>query len=251
MIFDTHCHLGYDDDDPGPVRERARAAGVSLILDVGIDLQSSRRARERARILDGVHWSAGLHPNDAAKLDAEWDELEALCRAPGCAAVGETGLDFYRDWTTPEQQVPAFERHLELAIEVRRPVIVHCRDAHDRTFEVIAAHPGATGVMHCFSGGVTEARRALDLGFLLSFAGPLTYPRSDELREAAAFAPPDRILVETDAPFLPPQGWRGQRNEPAYVVKTVEKLAELRGIDFAAAARLTAENGRRLFGITD
>lgn len=249
MIFDTHCHLGYDGEDPEPVRQRAAQAKVALILNVGIDLASSERARITAEQLHAVHYSAGLHPNDAAKLDIEWQGIEALCRRDDCLAVGETGLDFYRDWTTPEQQVPAFERHLALAVDLDRPIIVHCREAFERCYEVLGNFPGVRGVMHCFSAEIPEARQALELGFYLSFAGPLTYPKSDALRAAAAFAPVDRILVETDAPFLPPQFKRGKRNEPAYIVKTVERLAEVRGIDFEDAARVTKENGERLFGL--
>lgn len=249
MIFDTHCHLGYDGEEPEPVRQRATKAQVSLILNVGIDLASSERARQTAARLEAVHYSAGLHPNDAAKLEAEWPGIEALCRRDDCLAIGETGLDFFRDWTTPEQQLPAFERHLALAVELDRPIIVHCRQAFARSYEVLAGFPGVRGVMHCFSAGVEEARRALDLGFYISFAGPLTYPKSDALRAAAEFVPSERILVETDAPFLPPQFKRGKRNEPAYIVKTVERLAQVRGIAFAEAARVTKTNGERLFGL--
>ncbi|MCA8941269.1 MAG: TatD family hydrolase [Planctomycetes bacterium] len=250
MIFDTHCHLGYDDPNDGaPDVARARDAGVELLLDVGIDLASSLRARARASQLDGVFSSAGLHPNDCGKIDAEWGELERLCRSTACTAVGETGLDFFRDHTTPEQQIEAFERHLELAVEIDKPVIVHCRDAFDRTFEVLRRFPGVRGVMHCFSGGPADAERALELGFYLSFAGPLTYKKSDELRAAAAAVPADRMLVETDAPFLPPQSRRGKRNEPALVVETLTKLAEVRGIEFEAAAERTTANARTLFRV--
>ena len=250
MIFDTHCHLGYDEDrDPAELRRRAELAGVSTLLDVGIDLASSRRAQATAEKLENVHFTAGLHPNHTQQLAAEWDEIARLCRVRSCRAVGETGLDFYRDRTTPEQQELALEAHLQLALELGKPVVIHCREAFARTFEVLERHPGSRGVMHCFSGGVPEARRALDLGFYLSFAGPLTYPKAGELRQAAAFAPLDRILVETDAPFLPPQGNRGQRNEPAYIVQTVQKLAEVRGMPFEEIARRTAANGYQLFGI--
>lgn len=200
-------------------------------------------------MLDGVYHSAGLHPNDASKLDADWEELEAMARTDACIAVGETGLDFFRDWTTPDQQIPSFERHLELARELDKPVIVHCRDAFERTFEVIRAFPGVRGVMHCFSGTVREADRALELGFYLSFAGPLTYKKSDDLRDAARHAPSDRVLVETDAPFLPPQSRRGKRNEPALIVETLTKLAEVRELAFDAAAELTTANARRLFAV--
>jgi TatD DNase family protein len=218
------------------------------VLDVGIDLASSRGARERAGELDGVRYTVGLHPNDANRLDEEWPELEHIGRSEDCTAIGETGLDWFRDWTTPAQQILAFERHLQLAIELDRPVVVHCRDAFQATFEVVAGFPRVRGVMHCFSGNRDDARRALDLGLYLSFAGPITYPRADALREAAVYAPLDRVLVETDAPFLPPQGKRGQRNEPAYIVATVERLAALRGLPFEQAARLTSDNAHRLFG---
>ena len=250
MIFDTHCHLGYDEDqDPGEIQHRAVEAGVSTLMNGGIDLASSRRAKSWSEKLECVYYSAGLHPNHTAQMKAEWEEIAELCREPSCHAVGETGLDFYRDRTTPEQQETALESHLRLALELDRPVIIHCREAFPRTYEILARYPGSRGVMHCFSGGVTEARQALDLGFYLSFAGPLTYPRSHDLREAAAFAPAERILVETDAPFLPPQGLRGKRNEPAYIVHTLQKLAEIRGVPFEEMGRQTAANGYQLFGI--
>ena len=279
MIFDTHCHLGFAAADAGAdagagggsssagdaatrgrattiadhaadVHRRAVDAGVVLLLDVGIDLASSLAARARAAVLPGVAFSAGLHPNDSGRLDAQWAELEALCRGADCSAVGETGLDSYRDTATPAQQEEAFERHLALAKELDKPVVIHCREAFARVYAVVARHPGVRGVMHCFTGGVAEARAALDLGLHLSFAGPLTYPRSDALRAAAAFAPADRLLVETDAPFLPPQGRRGQRNEPAWVVVTLAKLAELRGVGVDEMGAVTTRNGCRLFRLT-
>ena len=249
MIFDTHCHLGHDAVAPAAVRARAAAAGVSLVLDVGIDLASSRAASARSRSLPGTHWSAGLHPNDAQRFAAEWPQLAELCAEPGCVAVGETGLDFYRDWCPPAEQEQALVAHLELARRLGKPVILHCRDAFAPLFAVLRREGAPAGVMHCFSGDVAAARQALDLGLYLSFAGPLTYPKSEALRAAAAFAPADRILVETDAPFLPPQGWRGQRNEPAYVTATVAKLAEVRSLTPDAAAAITCANGCRLFRV--
>jgi TatD DNase family protein len=252
VIFDTHCHLGFDGEDSGAiaaVHDRATESGVSLLLNVGTDLTSSTRARALAVRLPGVLFSAGLHPNDSGKLEAEWDAIEALCRDPGCVAIGETGLDFYREWTTPEQQARAFARHLELARELDKPVIVHCRDAFPAVYDLLAAHPGVRGVMHCFSGDTAAARRAVELGFHVSFAGPLTYPKNDALRAAASWAPADRILVETDAPFLPPQGRRGKRNEPAFIVATLQALADARGLAFAEVAALTLANGKRLFGV--
>ena len=252
MIFDTHCHLGYHwedgaDDDAQAAYERSVEAGVCEILNVGINLETSRRARQWARKLDGVLYSAGLHPNDAGEFDSEWDAIAAIAGEEDCSAVGETGLDFYRDWTTPQQQILSFEKHLELSLELDRPVIVHCRDAFDQVFEVIAKHPGTRGVIHCFSGNLEDARAALELGFHVSFAGPLTYKKSEALREAAAFVPADRILIETDAPFLPPHPWRGQRNEPAYIRATLETLAQVRDTNLDEMARITRENARMLF----
>lgn len=249
MIFDTHCHLGWDGEDPREPYERARARGVTGFLLVGIDLATSRAMAALAPTLPGASWSAGLHPNSASEFGATWDELAKLCAEPECVAIGETGLDFYRDRASPLEQGRALRAHLELANQLRKPVVLHCRDAFAALFEELEATRPHAGVMHCFSGGVPEARRALDLGLHLSFAGPLTYPKSETLREAARFAPADRILVETDAPFLPPQPWRGKRNEPAYLEATVAKLAEVRGITLAQAAECTTANAHRLFGV--
>jgi TatD DNase family protein len=247
-VFDTHCHLGLDGVVP-PDDEHARAvaAGVTGMLVVGIDAASSEQARGLAR-LPGVRWSAGLHPNDASRFDAEWPAIEALARAPGCAALGETGMDCYRDRTPLDQQERSLRAHLQLARELDLPVVFHCRDAFAPLFAVLRSEPRVRGVMHCFSGGYAEAREALDLGLYLSFAGPLTYPKNDALRAVAASAPAERVLVETDAPFLPPQRLRGRRNEPAYVLDTLGALAQARGIALADAAALTFANATALFG---
>lgn len=247
QVFDTHCHLGLDGKaTPDDEHARAVAAQVTGMLVVGIDATTSRQARALAR-LPGVRWSAGLHPNDASRFDAEWPELAALAKTPGCAALGETGMDCYRDRTPLDQQERSLRAHLHLACELGLPVILHCRDAFPPLFAVLQTEPRGRGVMHCFSGGVDEARTALDLGLHLSFAGPLTYPKNDALRAAAAFAPADRVLVETDAPFLPPQRRRGQRNEPAYVVETLATLATVRGLTLADAAAITYANAMALF----
>jgi TatD DNase family protein len=250
QVFDTHCHLGLDGKVP-PDDEHARAvaAGVTGMLVVGIDAASSAAARDLAR-LRGVRWSAGLHPNDASRFDQEWPAIDALARsgAPRCAALGETGMDCYRDRTPLDQQRRSLLAHLQLARELDLPVVFHCRDAFAPMFAVLRDEPRVRGVMHCFSGGEAEAREALALGLYLSFAGPLTYPKNGALRAVAAAAPADRILVETDAPFLPPQRVRGKRNEPAYVVDTLATLASVRGLALADAAALTFANATALFG---
>ena len=227
----------------------AKAAGVSRLLTVGIDLPSSARARDLAAADPGVFHSAGLHPNSAARLPDEWPGLEELAQEPACVAIGETGLDYYRDTAAPEQQKASLRAHLQLASDLRMPVIIHTRDAFQDIFGELAAFPEVRGVLHCFSGGIDEARRALELDYHLSFAGPITYPRNSALRAAAAYAPADRILVETDAPYLPPQQWRGQENRPAYIVETIKQLAAERQITFEDAAQITTANGRRLFGV--
>jgi TatD DNase family protein len=248
QVFDTHCHLGLDGKVPAEVEHaRAVAASVTGMLVVGIDAATSRAARDLAH-LPGVRWSAGLHPNDAARLDGEWAELAALAATPGCAAIGETGLDCFRDRTPLAQQEESLRRHLALADQRGLPVVLHCRSAFAPLFAVLRSMRPARGVMHCFSGGIDEARQALDLGLHLSFAGPLTYPKNDALRAAAAFAPADRVLVETDAPFLPPQRRRGQRNEPAWVVETLQTLAAVRASLLDDAAALTFGNAVALFG---
>lgn len=248
QVYDTHCHLGLDGRvDPADEHARALLAEVTHLLVVGVDAASSAAARDLAR-LPGVRWSAGLHPNDSSRLDAEWAAIEALARDPGCTAIGETGLDCYRDRTPLPQQERSLRAHLALARGLDLPVIFHCRDAFAPLFAVLRDAPPVRGVMHCFSGGMAEARDALDLGLLLSFAGPLTYPKNDALRAVAAWAPADRILVETDAPFLPPQRLRGQRNEPAFVVQTLQALADARGTSLAAAADTTFGNALALFG---
>jgi len=247
-IYDTHCHLGLSaDGDPEAEHQRAVAAGVTAMMVVAIDAPSGERCRQLAD-LAGVRWSAGLHPNDATRFAEEWTVIEAQARAPGCAAIGETGLDCYRDRTPLDQQQASLRAHLALARELDLPVILHCREAFAPLFAVLREEPPVRGVMHCFSGTVAEARTALDLGLHVSFAGPLTYKKNDALREAAAFVPADRALVETDAPFLPPQPFRGKRNEPAYIVHTVDALATARGIAPADAAQQTYDNALGLFG---
>jgi len=247
-VYDTHCHIGLDGKiSPDEDHARALAAGVTAMLVVGIDAPTSAAARSLAR-LPGVRWSAGLHPNDSGSLAEQWPAIEEMARDPACTAIGETGVDCFRDRTPLPQQIASLRMHLQLARELDLPVIFHCREAFEPLFDVLEQEGQICGVMHCFSGGPREAKRALDLGLYLSFAGPLTYKKSDELREACAFTPADRVLVETDAPFLAPQSQRGKRNEPALVVETLAKLAEVRELSLDDAAALTFDNAVRLFG---
>jgi len=252
-LFDTHCHLTWHtDEDPVAERlHRSRAAGVEAVLTVGVDAESSRQCRQLAEQYDDVYASVGIHPNDwgdAAEFDSKRDEIAALAKTGGFHAVGETGLDFFREWCAPEVQTAGFAFHLQLARELDLPVIIHCREAGAGVLEVLRQQPGQTrGIMHCFAEGPERVSEFLELGLHISFAGNLTYPKSQHLREAAQLVPANRLLVETDAPFLSPQPKRGKRNEPAYVSHTLQCLADCQKTSAAEMAEQTTQNAFELF----
>jgi TatD DNase family protein len=250
-LFDTHAHLHFPEfaGDLDAVLERARAAGVRRILTIGTDVPTSRAAAALASREPDVWAAVGIHPHEAAEADeAALAEIERLAGGPRVVAIGETGLDFFRDLAPREAQEGAFRSQLALARRIGKPVLVHCRDAHDQTLGLIGETDVSTygGIMHCFSGDVGIARRCLDLGLLVSLAGPVTYPKPGALPEVARFVPADRLVVETDCPFLPPQPYRGKRNEPAYLATTAARVAELRGEPLAELAARMSENARAL-----
>jgi TatD DNase family protein len=271
-LTDSHCHLDDYEDLPA-VLTRAREAGVHTLLAIGIGdgPDTMHRALDIARAHDRIYASAGIHPQEAANATPEaLDRLALLVSAPRCIAVGEIGLDYYHanNPDIPTQQA-AFVAQMAIAAAARKPILIHCRtselakpeakekygtaDAWEDLLSLIAQHwpvdgAGANGgIMHCFSGTPDQAQRSLAANFHLSFAGNLTYPRSTDLREAATLAPADRILVETDAPFLAPIPHRGKQNEPALITHTAAYLADLRGISPDELATLTTANFNRLF----
>jgi len=253
-LFDTHAHLHFPEfgDDLDAVLARAREAGVRRMLTIGTDLPSSHAAVALAGREPDVWAAVGVHPHDAAGADeAALAELERLAADPRVIAIGETGLDFFRNLSPRDAQERAFRSQLELARRTRKPVIVHCRDAHEETLGILAAARVGEigGVMHCFSGDVAIARRCLELGLLISLAGPVTYPNPRALPEVARIVPADRLVIETDCPFLPPQPFRGKRNEPAYMAITAARIAELRGEPLEGLAARLSDNARALFGI--
>jgi TatD DNase family protein len=253
-LFDTHAHLHFPEfaGDLDLVLERARAAGVRRILTIGTDVPTSRAAAALAVREPDVWAAVGIHPHEAAEADdLALAEIERLASTPRVVAIGETGLDFFRNLAPREAQERAFRSQLALARRTRKPVIVHCREAHEKTLGLIgeADLREAGGIMHCFSGDVAIARRCLDLGLLVSLAGPVTYPKPGALPEVAKFVPGDRLVVETDCPFLPPQPYRGKRNEPAYLAITAARVAELRGEPLAELAARMSENARALFAL--
>ena len=253
-LFDTHAHLHFPefDADRQAMLGRARAAGVRRMLTIGTEPDSSRTAVAMAAREADVWAAVGIHPHDAADADeAAVDAIAGLAAEPRVVAIGEIGLDYFRNLSPPADQQRVFRALLGLARRLAKPVVVHCRDAHDDVLRILAEERVAEvrGIMHCFSGDVEIARRCLDLGLLISLAGPLTYPKARALPDVARFVPADHLVVETDCPFLPPQGHRGQRNEPAYLAITAARVAELRGEPVEdVAARLTA-NACALLGI--
>lgn len=261
MITDTHAHVWWDsfDADRRQTLERACAAGVSRIVLVGTDLETSRRCFDLAAQAGGeqpiaglsIYPTAGIHPHDAAQADDQARAAIAeLCRRADCVAVGETGLDFFKEFSPREAQEQNFRWHLELARELDKPVVVHSRDAHERTRALLADYPGVRGVMHCYTMGTEELPAYLDVGFYISFSGVVTYPKNEANRAAARAVPEDRLLVETDCPFLSPQGHRGKRNEPALVRQVLEIVADQRGRALEQLAAVTTANAVRLFGLS-
>lgn len=256
MLIDSHTHLNDSrfSPDRAEVLQRARASGVCAMVNVGYDLASSQLAVAMAAQLPGVFAAVGVHPHDASEVDAGClQEIADLATAAGVVAVGETGLDYYRNLSPPPVQRRVFEQFIGLAAELRRPLIVHCREAREDTLRAVDAclAPGQPVVMHCFDGDRSFAEECLLRGFHLGFAGTITYPKSVQLREVAATTPPERLLVETDCPWLPPQPHRGQRNEPAYVQQVAAAVAEARGEPLEHLARLTSANARRFFALPE
>ena len=246
-MIDTHAHLDAL-DDPSAVLTRARAAGVGRVIAVGSGIESCREALAIAEREYGVWASLGIHPHQAGD-DVAVDELAPLLDHPKAIAVGETGLDFYRDYAPRARQRDLFGAHVELAAARGKPLVVHSRAADEETARVLVdAADGTTVVLHCFSSTELLAP-ALERGWYVSFAGNVTFPKASELRWAAAQVPADRILAETDSPYLAPQPVRGRRNEPANVVHTVATLAEARGEKADELAARIDENATRAFGL--
>jgi TatD DNase family protein len=248
VLVDTHCHLHLLEGSADELVRQARTEGVGHVVDVGVDLASSRGAAANAARLPDVSATAGIHPHDAVQLTPEAvTELRRLLARPEVVAVGETGLDYYRDRDSAADQRASFVRHLALAAELGRPAIVHNREADEDVLRAIADW-GGVAVLHCFVGDRGFAERALALGCYLGLGGPLTFKSSQALRETASQLPLDRILLETDSPYLAPAPHRGQRNEPAHVRLVAERLAEVRGLTLDEVACATSENARRVFG---
>ncbi|MGE3497461.1 MAG: TatD family hydrolase [Candidatus Binatia bacterium] len=252
-LIDSHCHLDIDFAADRPVvLERARRAGVAAMVTIGASgpFEANREALALADAWPQVFATVGIHPHEAATAsEAALDEIIALATHPKVVAIGETGLDYHYDHSPRARQREAFARFIAVARTLKRPIVVHLREADDDAVEILRAERASEvgGVIHCFSGDADSARRLLDLGFHLSFSGIVTFKNADGPRAAARLAPLDRILIETDAPFLAPVPYRGRRNEPALVVRTALEIAEVRGEPVERLADATRENTERLF----
>ena len=255
MYFDTHAH--YDSGQFNADREELLASmpdqGVSLILNPGCDLPSSKQAVALAEQFPHVYAAVGVHPSDCDSWSDEVErELLALTAHPKVKAIGEVGLDYYwKDNAPADRQKEVFIRQLELARETKLPVIVHNREAHKDTLDIVRQFSDVPGVYHCYSGGIEDAKVLVDMGWMLSFTGVITFKNARKALEVIQWLPLDRIMIETDSPYLTPEPYRGKRNHSDYVHFVSEKIAEIKGIARSEAARITTENGRRFFNIKD
>jgi TatD DNase family protein len=256
-IIDSHAHLEFPqfDADRAEMLDRARAAGITTLLAIGSGTGPERlnAAIPFAEEHDWIYATVGIHPHEAKDASEEhFAKLDALAKHRKVIGWGEMGLDYYYDHSPRDVQQHVFCRQLEQARAAKLPIIIHCRDAWADCLALIErdwASTGLGGILHCFTGSLDDAKRALDMGFMISFAGNVTYPKMQHLRDVARELPLDRLLTETDSPFLPPQGYRGKRNEPAYVVEVAKALANVRNLADEEIASLTAQNFRRFFGL--
>lgn len=256
MLIDTHAHLQDEElkKDLANVLARANDAGVEKIICVGYDLKSSQEALNLARKYRQIYAVVGIHPHDAASLDARAiEKLYSMAKDPRVVAIGEIGLDFYRDLSPRDQQRQAFREQIKLARELGKPIVIHDRDAHQEVMDIIKAEKAGKnqGIMHCYSGELPLAIDLIKEGFYISFAGPLTFKNARKAQEVAAKIPMDKILIETDCPYLAPEPWRGKLNEPAHVKYTAAKLGELRNKSPEEIAYLTNINARKVYRIKD
>jgi len=251
MLIDSHCHLNFPDfaQDLPETIQRAAALGVKMMLTVNTKLSEALDIQKIADTHENVFCTVGVHPHEAMDYAAPGlcEEIITLAAHKKVVGIGETGLDYYYNKSPKESQIDSFKQHLEASIQLNLPVIIHTREADEDTLLCLKSFPKAKGVFHCFSGSEALARQALDLGYYISFSGILTFKNAEDLRKIAQFVPLDRLLVETDSPYLAPLPHRGKRNEPSFTVHTAERLAELKNVSFAEIATTTTENFFNLF----
>jgi TatD DNase family protein len=254
MLIDTHTHLDdarYNDDREAMIA-RAREAGVEAFLTIGCDLATSHAAVQLADRYPFVYASIGVHPHEVKHIQGDWyDEFRRLAKSEKVVAYGEIGLDYHYNHSSPKEQRDRFREQIQVARELKLPVIIHTREAQEDTITILREEKASEigGVFHCFSGDTWLAKDALDLGFYLSFSGILTFPNAAMLRDIAKNTPLDRVLIETDCPYLTPVPYRGKRNEPAYVSQVAQQLSSIHGLPLKDVARQTSKNAKQLFKI--
>jgi len=252
-LIDTHAHLQWADFDKDreQVVERAFAAGLTGIVSIGYDLNASRETVRSADGHERIYAAVGIHPHNAKTMHADvLSSLRELAQDSKVVAIGEIGLDYYRNLSPRARQKEAFEQQIRLAKELELPVVIHDREAHADVLQVLRdSGKDITGAMHCFSGSVEMAKEAIKLGYLISIAGPVTFPNARNLHQLVQNLPVESIVLETDCPWLAPQSHRGKRNEPSFIIETARKVAELKSLPFDELVEATTQNARRLFGI--
>ena len=254
MLIDTHCHLLDErfNSDRNAVLARARQKGVTYLIEIACHHSYWQRALELARANDKVCCALGLHPQDAKDLtQTSFAELKKLCLSKEVVGIGETGLDYFHENSPRDSQKKVFIDHINLSLELAKPLIVHCRDAYPDLKTILKSHTAKAykGVVHCFSGSISDAEVLLAMGFYLGIDGPVTYPKAAMLKEVVKLAPIERLIIETDSPYLPPQEFRGKRNEPAYIELVAKEIANIKNISFESAASITSTNALNLFGL--
>lgn len=254
MLFDTHTHLNDKAfaEDRQEVIQRAQELGVSLMVNVGFNRETIPQTLELAETYDSIYAAVGWHPQDAKDMteeDITW--LEELSQHPKVVAIGEMGLDYYWDTSPKDVQKKVFRQQIALAKRIHKPIIIHNRDAHRDVVDILREEEAQQvgGIMHCFSGSVDIAQECLELGFYISFGGPITFKNAKKPKEVAKEVPLDRLLIETDSPYLTPHPFRGKRNESSYVKYVAQSLADIHGLSYEELCQITMENGKRLFNI--
>lgn len=252
MLFDTHAHLLDErfDGEREDIINALPSNGVGAYCEIGYDIKSSINATSLANKFEHVYASVGVHPHDTDSLtEDDLNTIKNLCKEEKVVAIGEIGLDYYYDNSKRENQRFWFDRQLSLAEEINIPITVHTRDAMADTIDILKCHKNAEGIIHCYSGSKESAKILLDMGFFISFAGPLTFKNASTALEVAKYVPSDRMLIETDSPYLAPVPYRGKRNEPSFVAEVAKRLSEIRGISFEEVSLLTSENAKNVYRI--
>ncbi len=252
MLIDTHCHLDFPefDADRDDVIRRAKNEGIGYIINIGSSLQGSKKALELSRRYDFVYATIGLHPHEADRFDDEAKLIiEKLAKEDKVVAIGETGLDYYKNYALAENQKVLFRYSVKLAKDLGLPLVIHCRQAQEDTLRVLNEAMPINAVVHCFSGDDIFLKKCLDLGFFISFTCNITYRQAQNLRTFVKLTPLDRLMLETDAPFLAPEGFRGKRNEPIYVKVLAQEVARIKELSFEEVSRVTTDTSKRFFNL--